>query len=183
MEMDDLWQDALAALERGDFTRLQELLGGPEGFDERITAWHKGGAFDIEREALAEAFACACFLGRTGLAEYLLDSGVDPVAGKNTGQTGFHYAVIGGHLDTVRLLIERNVPMEVENMYGGTVLGQALWSAVNQPKDSHAAIIEALIEARGKIEPGTVEWWNAQSHTSIETKMRVADALRRAGVK
>jgi hypothetical protein len=32
-------------------------------------------------------------------------------------------------------------------MYGGTVLGCAVWSAVYEPRPDHAPIIEALLEA------------------------------------
>src|SRR5215510_802965 len=74
------------------------------------------------------AFIEACMCGRTGVAEFLLDQGVDPSSQINSGQTGLHYAAHSGHLETVKMLLERNVPLEVKNMYGGTVLGQALWS-------------------------------------------------------
>ncbi len=132
--------------------------------------------FSNEHGSLEEALACACFLGRTNLAKYLLDNGVDP-SSVRSGQTGFHYAAMIGHLDTLRLLIERKAPMEIENMYDGTVLGQALWSAVNEYKDTHAAVIEALIEAGAEIGPGTLEWWSDQEVPSADTKQRVTEAL------
>ena len=131
---------------------------------------------------LAEALSCACMLGRVETAAYLLDNGVDPLAGIKTGLNGFHYAASGGRLPIIKLLIERNVPMEVENIYGGTVLGQAMWSAVNEnrPDREHAAAIEALIGAGANIETGTLEWWSEQPVSSADTKRRVAKALRRA---
>jgi len=175
--MDDMWQKALVALERGDFTRLGSMLGGPAQFDEQITEWHKKGMFNNEPAALEDVFACACFLGRTSLAKYLLDNSVDPMSVRS-GQSGFHYAAMAGHLDTINLLIARKIPLEIENMYGGTVLGQALWSVVNEHMDSHAAVIEALIDAGAVFEPGTLEWWEAQNIPSAETKKRVAAALQ-----
>jgi len=57
------------------------------------------------------------------------------------------------------MLIARKVPLEVKNMYGGTVLGQALWSAFNEPKDDHLPIVEALVAAGAKIEPD----WNKRT--------------------
>ena len=63
------------------------------------------------------------------------------------------------------------------------MLGQAFWSAVNEHKNSHAAIIEALIGAGAVIEPGTLEWWTEQRVPSPQTKRRVAEALRRADGK
>lgn len=58
-----------------------------------------------------------------------MDEGVDPSAQANVGQTALHLAAHSGYLETVRMLIARKAPLEVINMYGGTVLGQALWSA------------------------------------------------------
>ena len=178
--MDNLWQKALVAFEKGNFTLLQAMLGGPTQFDERVVEWHKKGMFDDEPEALTEAFACACMLGRTETARYLLEHSVDPYAGMKTGIAGSHYAASGGHLDTVKMLLEKKIPLEVRNMYGGTVLGQALWSTINEHKDNHAEIIEALIDAGAEIEPGTLEWWQGQPVPSPETKHRVSEALRKA---
>lgn len=175
---DDLWQNALIALDRGDFSRLEDMLGGPEGFDRQTVEWFDNGNFADEPEMLAEALSCACMLGRTETAGHLLDHGVDPYAGMKTWLAGPHYAVSSGRLETVRMLVEKKVALEVKNGYGGTLLGQALWSAVNEHKPTHADIIEMLIAAGAQIEPGSIEWWDAQSVPSAETKRRVADALR-----
>ena len=168
------------ALEKGDFSRLEDQLGGPEGFDRQIIQWYDNGQFKDASETLAEALSCACMLGRTGTASYLIEHGVDPYAGMKTWLAGPHYAVSSGHLDTVRMLIDKKIPLEVKNHYRGTVLGQALWSAVNAHKPSHADIVEMLIEAGAVIEAGTLEWWEAQSVPSVETKVRVTNALRSA---
>lgn len=173
-----LFQYAVAAMVRGDFSALEEALGGSERFTAQIIEWHEAGYFDDEPETLAEVFSAACMLGHAPAAAYLLDKGVDPLAGTQTGLNGFHYAASSGRLEVIKLLIERGVPMEVENMYGGTVLGQALWSAVYEHKPDHAAIIEALVDAGGYLEPGTLEWWEEQNVPSAETKRRVADVLR-----
>jgi hypothetical protein len=177
---DELWQYAVKALDAGDFSRLEKLLGGPSGFDAQIVNWYDAGHFENEPDALAEALTCACMLGRTATARYLLDKGIDPYAGMKTWLAGPHYAVSSGHIETVKMLIEKNVPLEVANLYGGTMLGQALWSAVNEHQDSHAPIIETLIEAGAEIELGTLEWWEKQDVPSSETKQRVSAALRNA---
>jgi len=104
------------------------------------------------------AFIEACMCGRTGVAEFLLDQGVDPSSQINSGQTGLHYAAHAGHLETVKMLLERKVPLEEKNMYDGTVLGQALWSAFNEPKPDHLPIIEALITAGARVEPDWNKW-------------------------
>jgi hypothetical protein len=55
-------------------------------------------------------------------------------------------------LDTVKFLVRRKVPLEVKNMFGGTVLGQAVWSAIHEPQTNHLAIIAALLEAGARID-------------------------------
>jgi hypothetical protein len=100
-----------------------------------------------------------------------------------TGLAGFHYAASSGRLEIVKLLTTRKIPMEVENMYGGTVLGQALWSAINEHTPQHAEIIEVLIDAGAHVWPKTLEWWIEQDVPSEETKSRVADVLRRVALK
>ena len=63
-----------------------------------------------------------------------------------------HEAVISGDVETVKLLLKYNPPLEVKNMYGGTVFGQALWSAAHGgDPDSYIAILEALSNAGSKI--------------------------------
>src|SRR5437762_9254327 len=178
--MDELWQKAKPSFERGDFSYLQELLGGPEGFDRQVIDWFESGVFDGEASVLAEALSCACFLGRTRLVEFLLDHGVDPAAGDGTGLSGFHWAADRGNLETVGLLIERGAPLEQKNMYDGTVLGCTLWSSIYESRPAHAAIVEALVDAGAEIEPGTAEWWEQQPVPSSETKRRVLIALRSA---
>ena len=93
--MDELWKRTLSHLDQGNFTALQYSLGGPEAFERLIVEWHRDGKFNDEPEMLAEALSCACMLGRTKTAEYLLDAGVPPYAGMKTWLAGPHYAVSG----------------------------------------------------------------------------------------
>lgn len=175
--MDDLWGTTLYHLERGNFTALENALGGPDGFDKQLVTWHREQRFDTEPELLAEALTCACMLGRTETVRYLLDAGVDPLAGIKTGMNGFHYAASGGKTDVIRLMIERKASAEELNMYGGTVLGQALWSAVNEPSRGHADVVELLLNAGAEVEPGTLEWWGEQNVPDPETKRRISEVL------
>ncbi|MFT3743472.1 MAG: ankyrin repeat domain-containing protein [Pyrinomonadaceae bacterium] len=180
-DRNDLWRKTLIHLTEGNFSALEQMLGGPQGFDRQIIQWFNAGRFNGESEMLAEALSCACMLGRTRTAAFLIDYGVDPCTGMKTWLAGPHYAVSGGHIETLRMLILKDIPLELENNYGGTLLGQALWSAVNEPKDRHAEIIEMLIDAGAKIEPGTLEWWEEQNVPSAETKRRVSEAIKNAG--
>ena len=107
---------------------------------------------------IEQAFINACLRGHNAICEFLLDHGVDPAALANSGQTGLHYAAHSGQLETVKMLLARKAPLEVKNEYGGTVLGQALWSAFNEPHKNHPAIVDALIAAGAQVEPEWNKW-------------------------
>ena len=115
---------------------------------------HDGGLkANQTKEQLEEGFILACLYGQISVAEFLLEKGVDLAAGANVGQTGLHYAVHAGHLDTVKMLLERKAPLEVLNVYGGTVLGQATWSVMNgDPGIDYVPVIEMLLDAGAKVE-------------------------------
>jgi len=104
------------------------------------------------KEELGRGFVWACGYGCNEVVEFLLDYGVDPAAGTRVDMTGLHLAAHEGHLDTVKLLLAHNAPLEVKNVYGGTVLDQTLWSAVYHPMPSHREIVKALIAAGAKVE-------------------------------
>jgi tetratricopeptide (TPR) repeat protein len=173
-----LFRYAIAAMDRGDFTALEEAIG-PENFHDRVAEWFENGLFKNEQETLNEIFSASCMLGQTQTAAFLLDKGVDPYGGMKTGLSGFHYAASSGRLDVIKLLIERCVPMEVKNIYGGTVFGQAIWSAVNEYTPQHGEIVERLIEAGAVVDGGYREWWDEQNVPDPSTKERIANALAR----
>src|SRR5579864_8251290 len=79
------------------------------------------------KEQLNNAFLYACRYGHNAIVEFLLENGVDLAMQSADGQTALHWAVIGGHLDAVKLLLRHSAPLEVKNVYGGTVLCQTLW--------------------------------------------------------
>ena len=150
-----LFRDAVQGLRRGDFSRLEPLFAeqpSPGAATCRIVEWCLQGRFDKEPEALAEALACACFLGRTNVVDFLLARGVDPEAGAATGMNAFHWAANRGNLDTVKRLIERDAPLETKNMYGGTVLDCCVWSAIQEPRGDQLAVIEALLRAGARVD-------------------------------
>jgi hypothetical protein len=55
----------------------------------------------------------------------------------------------------IQWLLAKGAPLEIENVYGGTVLGQALWSAFKEPREQYPLIIQMLIKAGAKIPPGS----------------------------
>jgi ankyrin repeat protein len=111
----------------------------------------KDGATIEQRNS---GFVWACEYGRTNVVEFLLAHGVE-ISTKAQGMTGLHWAVVGGQLEMVKMLLRLNAPLEVKNCYGGTVLGQAIWSAFNEPKPQYLSIIETLIAGGAHAEP---EW-------------------------
>lgn len=141
--------DAVRGLIAGDFSRLDPLF---EGRPCQIIEWFEAKLFADEPKALDEALTCACFNGRTEVVDFLLTHGVDAPGGANTGLNGFHWAANRGQLDVVRLLIRRQAPLERRSMYDGTVLGTAVWSAINDPRPDHLSIIEALIKAGARVD-------------------------------
>lgn len=104
------------------------------------------------KKQLESGFRYACLYGHKDVVEFLLEKGADLAAHGSDGQTGLHCAVIGGHLDTVKLLLQHNPQLEAKNIYGGTVLGQALWSAAHGSNSwLYIKIIEALMNAGASI--------------------------------
>jgi ankyrin repeat protein len=104
------------------------------------------------QEELGKGFIWSCAYGYNDVVEFLLDYGVDPAFGAGADMTGLHLAAHEGHLDTVKLLLAHNAPLEAINMYGGTVLDSTLWSAVHHPMPSHREIVETLLAAGAKVE-------------------------------
>lgn len=141
--------EAVEGLLRGDFSRLEPLfVGNPS----QIVQWYQEGRFSTEPAALNEAFTCACFNGHTAVAEFLFSHGVDVGAGFGTGMNAFHWAANRGQVETVKFLLECNAPLEVENMYGGTVLGCTVWSALHEPVPTHLEVIQLLIDAGANLD-------------------------------
>ena len=106
----------------------------------------------VSKARIESALRYACGWGRTDVVAFLLDHGADAAAHDDDGQTSLHRAAIGGHLEIIKLLLTRNAPLETHNRYGGTVLGQAAWSAAHGGDPAvYVPIVEALIAAGAKV--------------------------------
>jgi hypothetical protein len=160
------FDDLVASLHRGDFSWLAPMFEGTTS-GSMLAGWLEGGRFATAPSALNEAATCACFLGRTAWVDYLLDHGADPIAGAGTGLNGFHWAANRGQLETVKALIVRHLPMEIRNSYGGTVLGGTVWAAVNEPRPTHPAVIEALLVAGADVREAEYPSGNAAVDTLL----------------
>jgi ankyrin repeat protein len=166
--------------QRGAHVGLEEAAGIGR-LDLVQTFFHPDGRLRASQKQLDAGFGWACLYGRTSVVEFLLDKGVD-LRAQSYGQTALHWAVIGGQIDIIRLLLARGAPLEEKNTYGGTVLGQTLWSAVHGgARMDYVPIIEILIDAGAKIEPGSLAWLAQQKGRSATAKKRLTDLLRRHG--
>ena len=140
-------REAADGLRRGDFTRLAPLFGDPAQPDlatGQLLAWVESGEL-ADADVLAEALTCACWLGQVGVAERLLDRGIDPAAGMATGMSALHWAANRGQRAAVELLVARGAPMEQRSMYDGTALGTAVWSACHEPRGDQLGVVRVLL--------------------------------------
>lgn len=118
---------------------------------------------------LVRALIYACMYGHTDIVAFLIGKGVDIGAQDEDQYTGLHYAAHGGHVETVDWLLQHNAPLEKKNCYGGTVLGQVIWSAANhagcwggnKPGYDYFPIVKKLVDAGA--------WVNRYWHTGIES--------------
>ncbi len=136
------------------------------------------------KRQLDRGFLWACEYGRDAVIEFLLTRGADLQAQADTGQSPLHWAVVGGQIDTIKLLLRHGASLEVKNAYDGTALGQALWSAVNSNDDTdRLQVVETLLDAGARIEDGTLGWLAQQKRGSSLLKEQLAALLRRHGAK
>jgi ankyrin repeat protein len=135
--------------DRGARVHLVEAAGLGRG--EEVERLLDGAAFTPQQ--MNEALLHASVAGHTAIAELLVRRGADLAATTADGQTAAHQAVIGGRLETLAMLLRHHPPLEQKNAYGGTVLGQTLWSAAHgRDADLYVAIIDTLLEAGAKLD-------------------------------
>lgn len=108
----------------------------------------------VGKEELNRAFFWACQYANVETVRLLVESGAEVGPHEPDKQSPIHMAVVGGNVGVVKYLLQFHPPLEVRNEYGGTVLGQALWSAAHGgDPEEYAEIIEALIAAGGQVRP------------------------------
>jgi hypothetical protein len=72
-------------------------------------------ATDDPEAIIAEAFVHACQHGRTEVVRWFLDLGVRPDVAPYLGRTGLHWAIPYGHLEVIRLLLERGADPSIRD--------------------------------------------------------------------
>ena len=138
----------------------------------------------VERQAQVErAFFYACQYGHIDVADFLLIQGVSPTAQDNAGQTGLHWAVIGGQLRTVNWLLNRHTSLlTIRNMYGYTALGQACWCTLDGDFTiDYVPITETLLDSGSSIDPDWLDWLAGHPALSLQMKTRMEATLRQQG--
>lgn len=117
------------------------------------------------RAQMESGFMWACEYGHNFVIEFLLNHGADVIA-QVGGMNGLHWALVGGRLETVKLLLERKAPLEARNSYGGTALGCATWAVGNSDlayrwpdsRTDWVAIVQALIDAGARVHESDVDF-------------------------
>lgn len=95
------------------------------------------------------ALAWACKFSRWRVAELMLDRGVDPASSDSDRMTALHWASANGGLDLMDRLIRLGAPLEVENVWQGTVLDSTAHFAAYMPVEGvdYLPVMERLIDA------------------------------------
>ncbi len=110
------------------------------------------------KSQMEDGFLWACEYGCFGVVEFLLQKGID-VATKR-GCTGLHWASYGGHVNIVKLLLERKAPIDVKDEpFNGTPLGWALYAWGNPPPEvkngRYYEVVGLLVAAGATVDPQT----------------------------
>ncbi len=123
-----------AAVAHGEFTAVEALLRRGGSVDLPTAAAIGGDAGSLLAQADADArhkaLAFAAQHGRVEVVRLLLDAGEDPnrfnPPNCHAHSTPLHQAAFAGHLDVVRLLVERGARLDLQDkIYEGTALNWA----------------------------------------------------------
>jgi ankyrin repeat protein len=93
-----------------------------------------------DAESRHRALALASQLGQVDVVRLLVDAGEDPNRynpdGNHSHSTPLHQAILPGHLDVVRLLVERGARLDIKDtIHQGTPLGWAIYSGQTEIAD------------------------------------------------
>jgi ankyrin repeat protein len=158
-------QAAMFLADRGASVGLPEAAG--LGFLDVLKRFFHDDKQHAGKEEIQQAFFYACQFGRYDVVEFLISKGVDLEAGDHNGQTGLHWAAAGGHADIAKLLLRLSARLDLTNSYGGTPLGQGLWSSErsNDPA-RYIELLDVMISAGAAIphgyaphHPALLAWW------------------------
>jgi hypothetical protein len=132
----------------------------------------KGGATNKQ---LNYGFIWACEYGHANVVSFLLDRGFKPTVTVNHGETGLHWAALGGQTEIVDLLLKANAPVNAKELsYGGTPLGWAVYGCDHSP--CYYEVVERLTRAGA-----TVDWeWIESRGGAFAGKVRADSRMMAA---
>jgi ankyrin repeat protein len=128
---------------------------------------------------LRDAFEWACGHGRTSVVEFLIRRGFEPHAKLGgSGRTGLHSAAVGGHVDVIKVLLDRQVPIDpVDDSYKSTPLGWALHGCYSTPEKDRQRFYEVanvLLDGGAAVNQDWFDW------NAVAADARMLAILRRA---
>jgi hypothetical protein len=133
--------------------------------------FRQDGSLKATRKQMKDGFAWACEYGRTKVAEFLLDQGMEIDARlRNHGNTGLHWAAFCGHVDLVKLLLARKARLDIKDeSFDGPPLGWALhgWGP-NDTQGHYYRVVALLVRAGATVDPG----WLADPDLPLPAKIR-----------
>ncbi|HWY99553.1 MAG TPA: ankyrin repeat domain-containing protein [Edaphobacter sp.] len=133
------------------------------------------------KEQMKSGFNWACEYGWSRVVDFLLRRGIH-VGERHRGATGLHWAALGADAETVKLLLERKAPVDVEDeTWNGTPLGWALHGWLNPSpeivRDGYYEVA-ALLVAAGSAVRGE---WLASDKVRADPRMLAALGAKMSG--
>ena len=128
------------------------------------------------QEKMNRGFAWACEYGRTKVAEFLLDMGMDISAQiRNHGQTGLHWAAHCAHIGTAKALLKRGAAVDAKDAtWGATPLSWAMngWSdpPPGTPRTKYYSMVNLLVEAGAAVDQA----WSERENVRADPQMAAA---------
>jgi ankyrin repeat protein len=102
-------------------------------------------------EQLKSGFLYACGYGRTEVARFLLETGVDPNVTTPQGQTALHWVAYGPHVEIARLLLQHGATVNARDAAGRTPLpwAERTLASATDPEDVRRAreLVQLLSDA------------------------------------
>ncbi|HTL58613.1 MAG TPA: ankyrin repeat domain-containing protein [Candidatus Limnocylindrales bacterium] len=140
----------------------------------------KNGA---SRQQLDYGFCWACEYGHTNAVKFLFDRGFQPDWNFMHGQTGLHWACLGGYADIVELLLKANAPInEKDRIHGVTPLGWAVYGWENPAPEfknrHHHEVVGLLVRAGAIVDRRWIE--SPDGGSPLGAKLRADPRMRAA---
>jgi hypothetical protein len=138
----------------------------------------KAGATKEQKQS---GFNWACEFGWSRVVDFLLRRGIN-VGERHGGATGLHWAALGADAETVKLLLERRAPVDVEDeTWNGTPLGWALHGWLNPSpeivREGYYAVAALLVAAGSPMKPE----WLASEKVHADARMLAALGAKMSG--